>query len=297
MTTTKRSAEEREATRQERLTEAHARLKNGIEALKTSADWTEWLQQAATISKFHRYSFINLMLILAQCPNASIVASATNWRKMKRFPAKGSKALWIYAPMIVKFSPEEIAEDPNRAGQEKLIGWKVVPTFDVSQTAGEPLVANPARPVMLQGETPFEFWAAVVAIAKNNGYSMAIEPLAPEFGEANGLTDFDKKHIQIKPGMSQAQTLKTAVHELAHMFLHHPKNIAEGFTRVRAEVEAESTAFVVLSMLGVVADEYSFNYVANWSDGNTDVVQTTGTTVIKAAGKIIDLFEKEGVKP
>jgi len=283
MTTTTQTEE-----RDTRIREAHERLDNAVKSIKNSADWTAWLAQA---SRFHKYSFNNVMLILSQCPNASLVAGGNKWKSMKRWPAKGSKALWIFAPMLVNWTGPEIAENPARVGTKKFIGFKTVPVFDVSQTDGKPLAAEPAKVSLLEGEAPADKVRLLRKMAENNGFTTSLDDLP---GETNGVTDFSNKTIKIARDRSDAQRFKTFVHEIAHMLLHGPKDDEpQRVCRADAEVEAESVAWIVCDHFGVQSDGYSFGYVAGWSERDSDAVKRTGNNVMQTVKKILAVLDPE----
>lgn len=275
--------------REKRVQEAHDRIVQGVQAIHTSDDWTAWLRSAA---KFHHYSFNNIMLILVQCPDATQVASASKWRELNRWPRRGSKALWIYAPIIVKYTAAEIAINPAREGQTHLVGFRVVPVFDISQTDGQPLPkGSTGRPELLEGEAP-HVAPQVAAFLATIGYRIAAST-EPSITGALGETDLVAKTITIRPDLSDAQTFKTLIHELAHAVMHDPAVAPQGLTRPTAEVEAESVAFIVCGHFGVTSDAYSFEYVAGWAGQNPDAVVKSGTRVMNTAKKIIAALDTE----
>jgi IrrE N-terminal-like domain len=289
--TTTTQIEQREA----RIKDAHDRLDRAVQAIKTTDDWTAWLKQA---SKFYKYSFYNVLLILSQCPNATLVAGASKWRTMGRFPRKGTKALWIFAPMLVNWSPAEIKVLPTRAGTKKFIGFKTVPVFDVSQTEGDDSLATkpltpPERPKveLLEGEAPADVVRALRKMATDNGYTTS---LGDTGDSSNGYTDFIEKTIVVDGKLSDAQRFKTFVHEIAHMILHSPeKDQPPIFCRADAEVEAESVAYIVCDHFGVKSDCYSFGCIAGWADRDLDAVKRTGLRVMQATKKILAVLDPE----
>jgi antirestriction protein ArdC len=269
--------------RDERLEQMHEALVKKTDALVTSEGWMEYLRFAA---QFRQYSFNNTMLILIQCPHASRVASYKKWQELGRQVRKGEKGLQIFAPMMRKRRDEETGED-----RQFLSGFRLVPTFDVSQTDGDPLPEDVSRPTLLDGEDPEGLFEALVKIANLNGYLIRFGP--SERGE-NGYTSPTEKMIQISEGLSDAQRTKTLIHEVAHMLLHcEEKSLTEDAILHRniAEVEAESVAYIVANAHGMVTDDYSIPYVAGWSNGKTEVIAATADRVLRTAKQILATTE------
>lgn len=278
----------REDAREARIRESHDRLDRAVRSLRTSADWTAWLKQAA---RFHKYSFNNVMLIMSQCENATLIAGATRWKSMGRWPVKGSKAIWIYAPMLMNWTHEEIAANPSLVGTKKFIGFKTVPVFDVSQTDGKPL-AEPVKVTLLEGEAPADAVRLLRKMASDHGFTTNLDDHV--WDQKNGETDFTTKAIKVNANRSDAQRFKTLVHEITHMLLHGPKDgEPQRLCRADAEVEAESVAFIVCDHLGVKSDGYSFGYVAGWADRDLDAVKRTGENVTRTAKKILAVLDPD----
>ncbi len=228
-------------------------LAEGIARLTTSGEWRRYLEFQ---SRFHRYSFNNVLLIAAQCPGATQVAGFRAWRGLGRFVRAGEKAIWILAPIV--YRPQGLVEDES----ERVVrGFKFVPVFDVAQTDGAelPSVCN-----QLVGDDPDGHFARLVEVAGSLGFAVEDHVLA---GSINGDCSHDDRRIRIETRNAPAQRLKTLAHELAHALLH------EGFAdRALAELEAESTAYVVCRALGVDSGDYSFGYVATWAGGGEQAV-------------------------
>jgi antirestriction protein ArdC len=268
--------------RAHRLEQMHETLVAQTEALVTSEGWIKYLDFAA---RFRQYSLNNTLLILAQMPEATRVASYKKWAEVGRQVRKGEKSLSIFAPMTRK---RETA-----TGEEKtyVSGFRLVPVFDVSQTDGDPMPEEP-RPVLLEGEEPEGMLTALVKIANLNGYLLRFGPST--FGE-NGYTDKVAKMVQLTEGLSDAQRAKTMAHEVAHILLHCENEERSGEARIHrgiAEVEAESVAYLVATALGMTTDAYSLPYIAGWSDGNSAAVAATADRVLKTAKAILAEVEK-----
>jgi len=274
--------------RDERLEEMHEALVAKTNALVTSEGWIEYLKFAA---RFRQYSFNNTLLILIQCPTATRVASYRKWQELGRQVRKGERGLQIFAPMMRKQKDEKTGED-----KQVLTGFRLVSTFDVSQTEGDALPEDPSRPVLLDGEAPAGLFDSLAEIVANHGYSLRFGPA--EHGE-NGYTRPSDKVIQITEGLSAAQTAKTLVHEVAHMLLHtDDKELTHDALLHRnvAEIEAESVAHIVAMAHGLATEDYSVPYVAGWSNGKTEVIASTADRVLKTAKQILAQTEADEVE-
>ena len=245
------------------------RISEGVQAVFESERYREYLQFA---SKFTDYSARNTMLINLQKPNATFVAPYGKWRKLGRYVNSGEKGIVIFAPVIREADKySEVKIDEN--GTEKTITiekpfseitFKKVYVYDVSQTSGK---AIPSLADELTGDIDDARKEAIfTALRKVTGIDFEFKNIS---GGAKGYYNSATDCIVIKSGMSDAQTLKTAFHETAHKLLHDP-NLA--ITTVKSprnekEIQAESVAFMVAERLGLDTSEYSFPYIASWSDG------------------------------
>lgn len=252
------------------------KLEQGLNNLLNSEGWLEYLK---TLSRFHNYSYNNCILILMQCPDASRVAGYKTWKSMGRQVKKGEKAISIIAPCPHKKRVEYLNEDGEKELKEVTFNtYKAVPVFDISQTDGKEL---PVVCKSLTGEVDgYERMREVLA-------AVAPVPVKDEDiqGSANGYYSFAEKRIAIKKGMSEAQTIKTTVHEIAHSMMHTEKS-----DRDQAEVEAESVAFTVCNYFGIDSGDYSFGYLATW--GDKDILKKSLTAIQKTAHRIIEGIEK-----
>lgn len=261
----------------EKVAEITDKLENGIKELFSSEKFKSYLD---TMSKFHNYSFNNTLLIAMQKPDATLVAGFNAWKNnFGRNVNKGEKGIQIFAPAPYKIKKEEIKRDPDtdlpildKDGKpiveevERVIpNFKAVSVFDVSQTNGKEL---PTLGVdELSGSvTDYEkFFEALKAV-----FPVPIK-LAEINGSAKGFFNQEDKTITIKEGMSEAQTVKTAIHEIAHAMLHDKDlkkaDLEKPKDRATEEVEAESIAYTVCQHFGVDTSDYSFSYVASWGSG------------------------------
>lgn len=280
----------------ERVSEMHKALHDQIAQIASSEEWQAWLELG---SKFWQYSFNNLILMWIQHPGFTHVGGEKNcWnKKFNRTLKEGEfyRPIWILAPRLVNPSKSELANGLYREGQKKCIGFKSVRVFDVSQTEGDPLPEQPAQVQHVGGKAPVGLYTAMVSMIKAEGFSFELGDMPLGHEEANGVTMFDTMKVVVKRGMSQAQTVKTTAHELAHVLLHRPDD-AETRTvcRADAEVEAESVAFIVLGAHGVKTDGYSFGYIVGWAgrEGAARVVKT-GERVMRCAKKILQNAQPE----
>lgn len=256
----KRTPSERHKAReaaQERVQAALDRLDDGVRDVYHSERWRTWL---TTLSKFHDYSLNNTLLISMQMPTATHVASYRTWqREFRRHVRKGEHGIEILVPMLVKCHDEDsdITDDEER---RRLVGFRIGHVFDVSQTEGEPL---PTLVDEVSGDVD-RFDAILSAIRSVSAYPVVITDDVPP--DTNGY--FRRGEIiAIRTGMPQGQTVKTALHELAHSRLHDdPENLPDRATR---EMQAESIAYAVSAALGLDTSGYSFGYVASWASAKT----------------------------
>jgi len=230
------------------------KLAERIGNLTSSDAWRSYLDFQ---SNFHRYSFHNVLLIAAQCQEATQVAGFKTWRKMNRVVRKGEKAIWILAPMVYKRTNAENGRD-DRA----IRGFKWVPVFDVAQTEGDELPSVCNR---LDGDDPAGHYTTLVGFARSIGFSVEDHELD---GSTNGDCSHSGRCIRIETRNAPAQRVKTLVHEIAHALLHETCE-----SRALAELEAESTAYVVCQALGIDSSDYSLGYVASWAGGGEQAIR------------------------
>lgn len=276
-------------------------LESGVEELFTSNRYQEFLK---TMAKFHNYSFNNTMLIAMQRPDATLVTSYKNWQSMGRQVMKGEKGITIIAPAPYKKMKEKEVLDEN---QRPIMGtdgkpktekvevtvphFKAVTVFDIAQTSGEPI--QTLAPELLTAAVQ-DFDSFMQAIQKISPVPIRFDEID---GNANGYYHNADKEIMIKKGLSESQTLKTAIHETAHAKLHD-KEIMERLgvekDRLTKEVEAESVAYCVCSSFGLDTSDYSFPYIAGWSSSREMKEMKASMDVIrKTAGEMIDQLTEE----
>ena len=289
----------------DRLKEITDRLEQGIKELFESERYKEYLR---VMSKFYNYSFNNTLLIAMQKPDASLVAGFTAWKNnFKRNVIKGEKGIRILAPAPFKVKREMEKLDPQT--QQPIIGndgkpvteeqevtipaFKVVSVFDVSQTEGKELPNIGVDELTGDVEQYKDFFAA---LERTSPVPIGFEKI--ESG-AHGDYHLEEKRIAIDEGMSELQTLKTAIHEVSHAKLHDiDLNAPKDEQQVRPdrrtrEVEAESVAYTVCQHYGLDTSDYSFGYVAGWSSGK-ELTELKGSleTIRSAANEIINSIDE-----
>ena len=215
-------------TNRERLQEITAGIEQGIKELFESEKYMRYL---SVMSKFHRYSVNNTMLIYMQKPDATLVAGFNRWKdQFERHVKKGEHGITIIAPTPYKKKIEEMKRDPDTHApildangkaimEEKEIEipmFRPVKVFDVSQTDGKPL---PELAAILSGTVP-HYEAFLEAVRRAAPVPIEFEPMA---ADTDGYFSSDQQRIAIREGMSEVQTVSAAVHEVAHSKLHDPK--------------------------------------------------------------------------
>ena len=288
----------------EKLKEITDRLEQGITELFDSERYKEYLR---VMSKFHNYSFNNTLLIAMQKPDASLIAGFTAWKnQFQRNVKKGEKGIKIIAPSPFKIKQETEKIDPQT--QKPVIGrdgkpvteekeitipaYKVVSVFDVSQTEGKELPDIAVDALTGDVEQYSDFFAA---LEKTSPVPIGFEKIE---GGAHGYYHLEDKRIALDEGMSELQTLKTAIHEIAHAKLHDidlnaPKDEQQPrIDRRTREVEAESVAYTVCQHYGLDTSDYSFGYVAGWSSGRELAeLKSSLETIRSAAADIINSID------
>lgn len=305
--------EERAAYNAQKQAEIEATIKRideGVKAVFQSDKYKEYLKFA---SKFTDYSARNTLLINLQRPDATLVAAYGKWKQLGRQVERGQTGIEILAPVAYKTNQVLETERPavdefgnqlyNPDGTEKMetvekpmtgLAFKKVYVFDVSQTSGKEL---PDPVTELTGDIDSARKEAVfAALKKVTGIDIEFKDIK---GGAKGYYSATNNEIVIKSGMSDAQTLKTAFHEAAHNLLHDPAKdiVTNKSPRNEKEVQAESVAFMVAERFGIDTSEYSFPYIASWSDGKQlEQLKSALQEIQEAAKKISSEIESELLK-
>ena len=290
-------------TEKQRVQELTDKLEQGLQDLFNSDSYRNYL---STMSKFHNYSFNNTLLIAMQKPDATLVAGYKAWQKnFERHVNKGEKAIRILAPAPYKIKEERDKIDPvtqellldkdgNPQKEEVEItipAFRAVSVFDLSQTDGKPIPELTAKELLSDVEGYQDMIRAVEAISP---VPIELEEIA---GDSKGYYDREAKRIAVQENMSEGQTLKTMIHEVAHSKLHS-KEVEQDEQmkkdRNTKEVEAESIAYTVCQHFGVDTSDYSFGYIAGWSSGrDTKELRASMDTIRRTASELITGIEEQ----
>ena len=294
----------------ERIKEITAGIEKGIMELFESDRYRNYL---TTMSRFHKYSLNNVMLIHAQRPNATLVAGFSKWKNsFGRHVKKGEKGIQILAPTPYKIKVDKEKLDPDTKlpmlddegkpiTEEKEVTipmFKVVSVFDVSQTDGKPL---PQISFSLTGDVA-QYEVFMEALRRTSQVPITIEPMEPGM---DGYFHLEKQAIFLREGMSQVQTVCAAIHEMAHSRLHNYEKMTEladdGETilvpgekdRNTEEVEAESISYAVCQYFGIETADNSFGYIASWSQGKAlKELRASLETINKTSSELISGIEQ-----
>lgn len=287
-------------TQEERLQELTDKLENGIKEMFASGRYAEYL---AAMSKFHHYSFGNVVLILLQCPTATHVAGYHRWKRdFGRRVKKGEHGISILCPCpqtrwMQKQKTDAVTGQPfispdgspvMETVRVTIPRFKIGTVFDVSQTEGRelPSIVTPE----LTGEVE-SFQKLYDCLAELSPVPI-MEDEVP--GAAKGYFSSEQQEIVLRRGMPQLQVIKTLVHEIAHAKLHDRTKlpVEEQKERSQKEVEAESIAYVVCQYLGMDTSNYSFGYVAGWSRNKElrELKESLGV-IQSTAGEMISKIE------
>jgi len=292
-------------TNRERLQQITAGIEQGIKELFESEKYMRYL---SVMSRFHRYSVNNTMLIYMQKPDATLVAGYNKWKnQFERHVKKGEHGITIIAPTPFKKKIEEQKLDPDTKApildaegkavmeerEVEIPMFRPVKVFDVSQTDGKPL---PELASSLSGNVQ-NYEAFMEALRRSASVPLSVEPMAANM---DGYFSPDQQRIAIRAGMSEVQTVSAAVHEIAHSKLHNYAKAQEEAARAgdkeppkkkdrnTEEVEAESISYAVCQYYGIQTGENSFGYIANWSQGKElPELRASLETINKAAGELI----------
>ena len=290
-------------TEKQKVQEITEKLEQGIKELFESEKYKTYLN---TMSKFHNYSFNNTMLIAMQKPDATLVAGFKAWQKnFDRHVKKGEKGIRILPPAPYKIKEERDKIDPvtqellldkdgNPQKEEVEItipAFRAVSVFDVAQTDGKPIPELAAKELLSDVEGYQDMIRAVEAISP---VPIELEEIA---GDSKGYYDREAKRIAVQENMSESQTLKTMIHEVAHSKLHS-KEVEQDEQmrkdRNTKEVEAESIAYTVCQHFGVDTSDYSFGYIAGWSSGrDTKELRASMDTIRRTASELITGIEEQ----
>ncbi|MCL2546182.1 MAG: YodL domain-containing protein [Oscillospiraceae bacterium] len=285
-----------------RTKELTDKLEAGVQDLFSSDKYKEYLK---SMSHFHNYSSRNIMLIHSQMPKATRVASFKLWKeKFNRSPKRGETALRIFAPIEIKpktqlfekIDPQTgkaVLDDNGKPVMEELteltkrsVAFKLVPVFDVSQTAGEPL---PQLVEDLTGNVE-HYEAFIDTLREISPLPIVFEPMNEN---QDGYCRYGEK-IGIREGMSEIQTVSAIIHEITHARLHDRENAAENekpASKDVKEIEAESVSYVVCQKYGIETGANSFGYLATWGTHDMNEFKASQDTIRKEANTLINAID------
>ena len=297
-------------TNRERLQQITAGIEQGIKELFESEKYMRYL---SVMSRFHRYSVNNTMLIYMQKPDATLVAGYNKWKnQFERHVKRGEHGITIIAPTPFKKKIEEQKLDPDTKApmldaegkvimeerEVEIPMFRPVKVFDVSQTDGKPL---PELASSLSGSVQ-NYEIFMEALRRSAPVPLSMEPMAANM---DGFFSPDRQRIAIREGMSEVQTVSAAVHEIAHSKLHNYAKAQEEAARAgdkeppqkkdrnTEEVEAESISYAVCQYYGIQTGENSFGYIATWSQDKTlPELRASLETINKTAGELINDIDR-----
>ena len=254
------------------------RLFGEVERISSGTDWKK-IQIASKI--LNAMSPRNSVLVAMQARDRNLevtkLAGYRNWQKLRRQVRKGEQGFSILAPVHGRVSPKlqpkdnipaSFSDSNDQSLDRPIVGFRWVSVFDISQTDGDCIEAP--VPQQLTGESVEldRAFHSMSQIVSELGFKLKLAQLEG----ANGLTDFSTKEVILNDNLSSAQRVKTLAHELSHIELHSNGVIS----RQIAEIEAETSAFLIMSQLNIDTDSYSFPYIASWSGGNLALVVSVG---------------------
>lgn len=289
MEVTEKMGKRTRRTPEQRKADAEAlqvRLVEQVDELRKSDTWARYLRFAAA---FHAYSVNNVLLIMAQCPQAARVAGFRKWQELGRQVRKGEKSIKIFG-----YSTKKVTEE-NENGDEvekTITRFPILSVFDISQTdpiEGADQPEEIAR--RLEGTDEYQLYERTAAHLAANGWTIDRDDLG---SHVNGYTTADGTHrVVVDENLSDAQAAKTMLHEAAHVTLNHHTLPDSAYVTHRGacEVEAESVAHVVAGLAGLDTSAYSVGYVTGWADGDADAIRDAATNVLRATHELADALK------
>lgn len=260
-------AEEAKKIADQALQQLELALKSG-----KSQALTDYLKM---LSRFHRYSFGNVLMILSQMPTATHVAGFGTWKQLNRFVRKGEKGIVIIAPMAIRAKDEKATETKSDSDRDRrILRFRGVHVFDVTQTDGEAL-PEPAR---VSGD-PEHRLESLKQIITERGITLDQDGLPDG---ADGVSRGGR--ISIRAGLEPAHEFSVTVHEFAHELLHRGEQRPQGKT-IR-ETEAEAVAFVVCQAIGLETGTAASDYIQLY-DGKAETLAASLNRIQQVAAEII----------
>lgn len=281
-----RSVEERQAEAEA----LHASIVEQVQQLADTGQWRAFLEFARS---FHNYSLNNLLLILAQNPDATMVAGFRQWQAKGRQVRKGEKSIKIFGYREKTADRDDDAHDEAAEDGKRVIRYfPTLSVFDIAQTdpidGAEPLPEDPTR--RLIGDDDHGIIAPLTIHLESHGWSVHRATLV----SASGYTDPDTRRVTLAENLAIEQAAKTLIHETAHIELLHIDDVDEYRAhRGRMEVEAESVTYIVAGLNGFDTSAYSIGYIAGWANEDTTVIHDTAARVLKTAHALAEIIASE----
>lgn len=272
------------ADRQAEAEALHASILKQVQQLTDSGQWRAFLEFARS---FHNYSLNNLLLILAQKPDATMVAGFRQWQAKGRQVRKGEKSIKIFGYREKK--TETAADDDTPSDGGRLVRYfPTLSVFDIAQTdpieGADRLPSDPTQ--QLTGGNDHGVIAPLTHHVQSRGWTIGREPL----NHASGYTDPETRRVILAESISVEQSAKTLIHETAHIELHHIDSLEEYRQhRGRMEVEAESVAYVVAGLRGFDTSAYSIGYITGWSYEDVTIIRDSASRVLAAVHSIAEI--------
>ena len=293
--TTNTATRAHRTTVEERKAEAealHSSIREQVDRLRNTDRWRRFLEFA---SSFHDYSFNNVLLILAQRPDATAVAGYRAWQAKGRQVRTGEHGIHIFGYRLQKVTEADNHDDEPAEGEntgKTITRFPVLTVFDITQTDRIDGAADPtALTHLLTGADDHGIVDRLTDHLTGEGWTVARRPLA---GGLNGYTDPAGQMIVLKDTLSAEHAAKTLIHETAHILLGHTENLADyAHHRGLAETEAESVAYVVAGLTGFDTSNYSIGYIAGWAHADSTLIASTAARVLHTVHSIADILEPE----
>ena len=311
MTTTVTSTARRTSRRRptdEQIAERAAKVEALTEQLHAAVvDLTSseaWLALLGVAARFHTYSWRNQVLLAVQAADRGMtltrVAGFNRWKELGRIVGKGEKGLAILAPVRRRLSGEEAAKRhaeglPAYDGDGRPIivvrGFRIEHVFDQSQTEqipGAEQLPEPRAWIAQRGRGPAGLWDAICALITAEGYEIEHRPPVGGDGSAHGWTDGHRRIVWIRSDVEEAEQIRVAIHELAHIRADHcADDLGRDISRAQGETEADSIAHVVATWAGLDISASSVEYVAGWAGGDGEILEAALGAIHRAATSII----------
>ncbi|MFC4945839.1 ArdC-like ssDNA-binding domain-containing protein [Pseudonocardia sp. GCM10023141] len=287
---------------EQRTTKVDALMERLSTAISAVTEGDAWVAMLRASTRFHRYSFRNMMLLAQQAEERdmplSAVAGFTTWKQLGRSVRKGEHGLQILAPVTRRAdvtstgTPTSAAAEPDQphSGGRVMRGVRVVHVFDISQTDGAPIPQLP-EPIALTGAAVPGLWDALTVLVQAAGYEVH---RVPDSGMREGWTNHTTRIVSVRPDLDGAAAEAVLAHELGHVRADHEHR---EISHAQRETEAESISYVVMAAHGYVATSSAAPYIAGWSGGDPSVLAEAANTVHTTASVILTDLAAAGTLP